>query len=186
MIHFELTKSKHYVYGYCMMRSKLRKYIQEQVVSVWYSHPNYYIHIFRCKLMILKCIHIAKVRVSFLVKLAFLTDVIIEYNDILDKKRSRWCNGLERLQQWPCYLQRPGFKFQLRPDEFFLQQGFSTQQSNSSAKICAMCLNKLGLSYQRYMQSNQKKMFALFAEEDICIAALDYNYYTKLQHISLK
>ena len=24
---------------------------------------------------------------------------------------SRWCNGLARLQQWPCYLQRPGFEF---------------------------------------------------------------------------
>ena len=31
---------------------------------------------------------------------------------------SRWCNGLERLQQWSCYLQGPGFESHLRPVEF--------------------------------------------------------------------
>ena len=30
---------------------------------------------------------------------------------------SRWCNGLERLQQWSCYLQGPGFESHLRPVE---------------------------------------------------------------------
>ena len=33
--------------------------------------------------------------------------------------RSRWRNGLARLQQWPCYLQGPGFESHLRPVEFF-------------------------------------------------------------------
>ena len=33
--------------------------------------------------------------------------------------RSRWRNGLVRLQQSPCYLQGPGFESHLRPVEFF-------------------------------------------------------------------
>ena len=33
--------------------------------------------------------------------------------------RSRWRSGLARLQQWPCYLQGPGFESHLRPVEFF-------------------------------------------------------------------
>ena len=32
--------------------------------------------------------------------------------------RARWRNGLERLQQWQCYLQGPGFESHLRPVEF--------------------------------------------------------------------
>ena len=34
--------------------------------------------------------------------------------------RSRWRNGLARLQQWLCYLQGPGFKSHLQLVEFFL------------------------------------------------------------------
>ena len=33
--------------------------------------------------------------------------------------RSRWRNGLVRLQQWPCYLQGPEFESHLLPVEFF-------------------------------------------------------------------
>ena len=36
---------------------------------------------------------------------------------------------------------------------FHLYQGFSTQQSNTNANICAMCPNKLAPSYQDYMYS---------------------------------
>ena len=39
---------------------------------------------------------------------------------------SRWGNGLGRLQQWPCFLHRPGFESHLRPVEFFAcNKGFS-------------------------------------------------------------
>ena len=33
--------------------------------------------------------------------------------------KTMWCNSLARLQQWPFYLQGPGFKSHLRPAEFF-------------------------------------------------------------------
>ena len=35
------------------------------------------------------------------------------------------CNGLAHLQQWPCYLQVPGFKSHLRSVEFFTSKKVS-------------------------------------------------------------
>ena len=34
-------------------------------------------------------------------------------------KRSRWRDGLDGLQQWPCHLKGPGFESPLRPVGFF-------------------------------------------------------------------
>ena len=52
-------------------------------------------------------------------------------------ERSRWCNGLARMQQWPCYLQGPS----LSPT--YDQQSFVTHQSNPDTNICAMTSNNV-------------------------------------------
>ena len=53
--------------------------------------------------------------------------------------RSRWCNGLARLHQRPCYLQGPGFKSHLRPVKFFTCNKVSPlSQSNPNAHICTV------------------------------------------------
>ena len=39
--------------------------------------------------------------------------------------RSRWCNGLAPLQQWPRYRQGPGFESHLRPVEVFTRNKVS-------------------------------------------------------------
>ena len=49
--------------------------------------------------------------------------------------RSRWRNGLARLQQCTCCLQGPGFKSLLRPVVFHMEKGFSTQQLNLNANM---------------------------------------------------
>ena len=49
--------------------------------------------------------------------------------------RSRRLNGLQRLQQWPCYLQWPEFESQWRPVEFFAcNKGSSLNNQTPSLK----------------------------------------------------
>ena len=65
---------------------------------------------------------------------------------------SRWCSGLERLQQWPCYLQGPGFESHLRPVEFFSGNKVSPlKKSKYNANICPMCPNKLAQNSQGHL-----------------------------------
>ena len=56
---------------------------------------------------------------------------------------SRWRNGLERLQQWLCYLQGPEFESHLWPVEFFsCNKVYSLPQSNPKANICTVVQNE--------------------------------------------
>ena len=59
-------------------------------------------------------------------------------------RRSRWRNGLARLQQWPCYLLGPGFKSHLWLVKFSVCNKVSPLNNQyPNAKICAMCPNYL-------------------------------------------
>ena len=73
---------------------------------------------------------------------------------------SKWRNGLARLQQLPCYLQGPEFETHQCPVEFFACSKVSPLNNLTlTAKICAMCLNKLAQSYQgACITQNQKKI----------------------------
>ena len=58
--------------------------------------------------------------------------------------RSRQRNGLVRLQQWPHYLQGPGFDSHLRLVKFSAcKKGSQSKKLNLYATICAMCPNNL-------------------------------------------
>ena len=60
-------------------------------------------------------------------------------NFIRPEQQSRWRNGLARLQQWPCYLQRHEFESHLQPVDFSACKKVSPFEiSNPNAKICAI------------------------------------------------
>ena len=56
-----------------------------------------------------------------------------------EKIRSRWRNGLARLQQWLCYLQGPGFESHLLPVEFFACNKVSPLNNRAPTLISVPC-----------------------------------------------
>ena len=65
---------------------------------------------------------------------------------------SRWCNGLARLRQWPCYLQGPGLESHLWPVEFFTCNKVSPLNNRTSMLTYVSCVpNYLAQSYQRHI-----------------------------------
>ena len=65
-------------------------------------------------------------------------------------QRTWWRNGLAHLQQWPCYLQEPGFESHLQT-EFFA----CNKVSPLNNQICATCPYRLAQNYQRHVESIQ-------------------------------
>ena len=59
---------------------------------------------------------------------------------MLTWKWSRWRNGLARLQQWPCYLQGPGFESPLWPVTFFAGSSFSPLANQAPALASVPCV----------------------------------------------
>ena len=53
--------------------------------------------------------------------------------------RSRWCNGLAPLQQWPRYRQGPGFESHLRPVEVFTRNKVSPLNNRTTILRLVSC-----------------------------------------------
>ena len=69
--------------------------------------------------------------------------------------RSRWCNGLACLQQWPCYLQGSGFKSHLRSMKFFACNKVSSLNNQTLTSVSCAPIIQLK-SYQGHNVKQQK------------------------------